>query len=305
MKRNFLPAFAFALLVSGAFHSPVQAKVVSGAIFTTNVFGIVVNGNQYNSKCDVYLDGGPGPNAPASAAGLPDGDYYFQVTDPSGQTLLSLDPVEDRKFQVSGGVIVANLGTHATGIDQDHGAQGAITIRLGNGDCSTDYADTPNNGGVYKAWATPVTDYVDESMCGNGCFHGFLPAKSKTDNFKVDATQLTFCLTVLKEFLDDQGVYQPYAGWTMSVTDDELDVTNSLPTDKQNGAARFCGLLPDHQYTVREEIKPETHLEQLWVNGMQLPAQEMYSFMWKPGDPEPFVLFRNAPGEAEPPPSIN
>ena len=40
----------------------------SGAIFTTVADGSRVNANIFSAKCDglgVYLDGGPGPNAPA------------------------------------------------------------------------------------------------------------------------------------------------------------------------------------------------------------------------------------------------
>src|SRR5437867_688071 len=65
-----------------AFSTPVAAQV-SGAIFTTDASGATVNGNIYQSKADVYLDGGPPPNAPCTSAGLDDGDYYFQVTTPS------------------------------------------------------------------------------------------------------------------------------------------------------------------------------------------------------------------------------
>src|SRR5215467_13635431 len=86
------------------------APPLSGAIFTTDVTGARVNQNLYATKCGptgVYLDGGPGPNAPATAAGLPDGDYYFQVTDPSGKKLLSIDPVANRKVTVSGGLFVS------------------------------------------------------------------------------------------------------------------------------------------------------------------------------------------------------
>ena len=154
---------------------------VRGAIFTTLADGSRVDANIYASKEDVYLDGGPGSRAPASAASLPEGDYYFQVTDPSGRTLLSLDPVECRSFHVnaSGVIDAANRGPggceHLTGIDQDHAELGAITIQL------MPYADTPNPGGEYKAWATPVEDY-DASA---DRFHGFVPRYSKTDNFKV------------------------------------------------------------------------------------------------------------------------
>jgi len=49
------------------------------------------------------------------------------------------------------------------------------------------YADTPNNGGEYKAWATPVGKYLCPLTaidCGSGK-HGFQNSWSKTDNFKV------------------------------------------------------------------------------------------------------------------------
>ncbi len=131
-----------------------------------------MNGNVYDSKEEVYLNGGPPPNAPCTAAGLPDGDYYFQVTDPSGSVLLSSDSISERKVRVTGGVITHYLGTtHAVGIGR---CPGAISVAL------FPYADTPNPGGEYKVWITRVGDYDPTK----GVF-GFLPAKSKTDNFKV------------------------------------------------------------------------------------------------------------------------
>jgi len=73
----------------------------SGAIFTTDTNGTFVNANVYDDPTDVYLNGGPRANAPCTAAGLPDGDYYFQVTDPSGTVLLSADDgfIESRIIQ--------------------------------------------------------------------------------------------------------------------------------------------------------------------------------------------------------------
>jgi len=66
------------LLVVSQFHQ-AQAAGVSGAIFTTNVDATIVNANtQYTSKCQVYLDGGPGANAPAGAAGLPTAIIIFR-----------------------------------------------------------------------------------------------------------------------------------------------------------------------------------------------------------------------------------
>jgi hypothetical protein len=183
---------------------------VSGAIFTTLSDGSRVNANIYSAKCGVtgvWLDGGPGPNAPQGAAGLPDGDYYFQVTDPSGKTLLSTDAVMFRQFHVSAGIIsgLSGSGNHNTSIDLDHGA---VTIEL----CP--FNNTTNPGGVYKVWATPIAQFqgdptqVDSpnASCKNGCFHGFIPAFSKTDNFKVGSGPGAACLTVWKD------TFHPLAG---------------------------------------------------------------------------------------------
>jgi hypothetical protein len=217
-----LSATAGLLLTLPFSHLTVTAAPpLSGAIFTTNANGTQVNGNIYQDKCDVYLDGGPGPNAPQHAAGLPDGDYYFQVTDPSGKTLLSTDPVVNRQFNVSGGIITGNsgLGNHVTGVDVDHGA---ATIQL----CP--FLDTPNPGGVYKVWVTPVADFVGDpnlvdDPCGHGCFHGFVPAATKTDNFKVKPG-IVGCIQVTK-FIDNDGDGNrdlqagdtAYSGWPITI----------------------------------------------------------------------------------------
>ena len=84
------------------------AASLSGAIFTTTPDGGIVNENvHYTSKLQVYLDGGPGPNAPQTAAGLPDGLYVFQITDPPGKVLLSEDPSKCRIVEVGSGVVTA------------------------------------------------------------------------------------------------------------------------------------------------------------------------------------------------------
>ena len=163
---------------------PAHAQL-SGAIFTTVADGSEVNFNIYGDKNDVYLDGGPGPGAPQTAAGLPDGVYVFMVTDPSGKTLLSTDIAACRRFTVSGGIITGLIvgnptcsAPHLTGVSVDHGA---TTVQL------MPYNDTPNNGGEYKAWATPVGNYtcpLTAVDCGANT-HGFINRYSKTDNFKV------------------------------------------------------------------------------------------------------------------------
>jgi hypothetical protein len=183
---------AIVFAIGFALHSSQEtsAAPLKGAIFTTTPDGGIVNENvHYENKIEVYLDGGPGPNAPKTAAGLPNGEYYFQVTDPSGKVLLSEDPAKCRKVQVTDGVIVALLnptatydpkgrassvpchvqdppdpfdpagpddagpsGRHDTNTDKDHGPP-AIVVQL------MPFLDTPNPGGVYKVWIIPAYRY--------------------------------------------------------------------------------------------------------------------------------------------------
>ena len=97
------------LLVATAVASP------SGAIFTTNSTCTGVNINIYASKDDVFLDGGP---AHPGAAGLTDGSYYVQVTEPGGtvlgKSLIPVVTVSDGEFaacyQLSAIVLRASSG---------------------------------------------------------------------------------------------------------------------------------------------------------------------------------------------------
>jgi hypothetical protein len=119
---------------------------------------------------------------------LDDGVYVFQVTDPSGKTLLSSDTAANRRFTVTDGVIsTVAPGTHVFGHDVDHDA---TTVQL------MPYKDTPNNGGVYKVWVVREEDFalgvaefgltlqqglakVDVGLKGNNK-HGFIPSHCKT-----------------------------------------------------------------------------------------------------------------------------
>lgn len=260
MKRR--TGFLLLTIVILAVVFAVQAAPpLSGAIFTTTVDGTIVNENvRYEAKEDVYLDGGPGPNAPPGAAGLPEGDYYFQVTDPSGQDLLSSDHISCRKIHVNAlgfidhyytdGMNLAKVGGvwtevpcefHNTGVDADQGDLGAITVQL------YPYDDTPNRGGVYKAWVTPVEDYagvlpdcvgqhgscdVNGEDYSPGNLHGFIPAASKTDNYKV-RRQGNFVAPVIyvRKFHDKNlnGVQdvgeEDVGGWEITIAD-PLGVAN-------------------------------------------------------------------------------
>jgi hypothetical protein len=252
----------------------VQADVLppgggSGAIFTTTPDGSIVNENvHYTGRHYVYLDGGPKQNAPPQAAGLDEGFYVFQITDPPGKILLSRDPARCRIVHVNEfGVIdqlmaptdaivedpdgntvvdytgaisdnwqdpgngnrpyadepchvpgpdpdsapgtyaptpdITGVGRHDTNPDVDHNDVGAIVAQM------MPYGLTPNPGGVYKAWMTPIQAYTSVKQAGlnevpsqlpkgkqkpHECFDfcadadpGFEPSHryTKTDNFKV------------------------------------------------------------------------------------------------------------------------
>jgi hypothetical protein len=246
-RRLALAAALLGGLVLGMPGSPVDAHAPSGAIFTTLPDGSEVNFNRYSDKNLVYLDGGPGPGAPQTAAGLDDGTYYFQVTDPSGKTLLSQDPIECRQFSVVGGVIVDATGScpHVEGFDQDWGA---TTIQL------MPFGDTPNRGGEYKVWVTMVGDY-DPTFSTPGNRHGFVPAHSKTDNFKVGGVIREIDVKFFHDTVDANGMQD----W------DEPQVSGFHTTWKDTHGAsnkKWSYYAPElyvYDYAHIEAVEPGTH----------------------------------------------
>ena len=253
---------------------------ISGAIFTTLQDGSEVNANIFDAMEDVYLDGGPGQNAPSTAAGLPEGDYYFQVTDPSGKVLLSMDPVRCRKFHVNsfgvidyvypatcsqkvkGQMAVVDC-THAIGVDIDHSDLGAITVQL------MPYLRTPNNGGVYKVWVTPVEMFIgDANLVDNpSYFHGFVPAWSKTDNYKVHHGKPCDPRLKVRKFDDSNadGIWDlneaEITGWTVDITD-PLQVTNGYNTPVDVLA------MPVGMWTVKEQTPSNWLQTALYIDGI-------------------------------------
>ena len=236
MKTSTVTRIAAIAIALGLTAGPAMAAPPSGALFTTDAAG-TVNVNIYESKADVYLNGGPGPNAPCTAAGLDDGVYVYQITNPSGTVLLSSDSIDHREITVTNGVIVSA---------NDHGPTVA-------GDCGSvrvpmaPFADTPNNGGEYKAWVTLKDDYIK-----NG---GFKPSTTKTDNFKVKITTApeTGGITVYKWYdANGNGEWDaneiPLFGWAMSVSGVGTQLTES-----PDGLTTFANLsLDGNPYSVSE-----------------------------------------------------
>jgi hypothetical protein len=228
MRASTLGTFTklFVILAAVTLLAGMASAQVNGAIFTTDSTGAQVNGNIYPSKDAVYLNGGP---QNTKDPGLKPGDgatpvlYYFQVTDPSGAILLSTDDISCRQVVVEYGRIIGVPGNSAYG-SQPTGAPAACTDNgsgqttmhaIGTFDPANNevpvqlipYLDTPNNGGVYKAWLTPVADY-GEGCAPNHASNGFCDKDSKTDNFKIRTHGSTTAFVTVCKFNDqnDDGV---------------------------------------------------------------------------------------------------
>lgn len=176
---------------------------INGSIFTTFGDGTTVNGNLFPSKSAVYLNGGPQNE---SSKGLPDGLYYYQVTDPSGSVLLSTDDVTCRQLQVVGGIVfgvptfappvTCTTGFHANGT-QNNNNGGSIPVQL------IPFNDTPNTGGEYKVWLIPQADYDPSNATNPKKNFGFQNGDTKTDNFKVAANAAVVKVCKFNDLNDD------------------------------------------------------------------------------------------------------
>ena len=153
-RMTFIALASFALLTL-ATTSALMAPPFTGAIFTTDVACNGTNVNIFPNKDAVYLDGGP---AHEGAAGLPDGEYYVQVTEPNGTLLgTSIGTADETPVVVVGGEFAVCYQLSA------------ILKKASDG--SPGYDTTSNGGGEYKVWISPDAQV----------------AQQKTDNFKVNA----------------------------------------------------------------------------------------------------------------------
>jgi len=224
-----------------------QAQQFFGSIFTTKSDGTLVNQNVFDLRSDVYLNGGP---QNANSNGLPDGTYYYQVTDPNGADLLSTDPAVCRQVTVLSGVVHGATGPcpHANG--STNPTTGAIPVQL------VPFDFTTNGGGEYKVWLIRQT--ADTSIDPNDdTVLLFKRSDAKTDNFKVKETGscTTNCelppgsqITGVKFYdADVDGVFDPnevgIAGWKIELFGTQVSNTTSVQTD-QAGSYAFLGLDP-------------------------------------------------------------
>jgi hypothetical protein len=194
---NWRRTIAFATIITAAVAISTttshMAAPNTGAIFTTTSTCSGTNVNIFTSKSDVFVDGGP---AHEGAAGLPDGFYYVQVTEPGGALLgTSVGSANPTPMHVTNGEF-----------DQCYQLE-PLVIKAS--DSTPGFDDTTNSGGEYK---------VTVSM--NSDFSG-----GKSDNFKVKPdVPVNGTLNVNKFYdanangLNDDG--QLITGWKVRIIDD-------------------------------------------------------------------------------------
>ena len=266
MKLTFMPKLV--ALAATAMALAGSALAYTGAIYTTWPDGTTTNGNVYDSKDHVYLNGGP---QNANANGLPDGIYFFQVTDPSGKTLLSTDSAVNRRVMVFGGAVfgvgvyyststgnTSYLGSTLPLSDHPEGAFNASNNSIGVK--LMPYNDTPNAGGEYKAWLIPV----DKATIGSdGIQLNFANNDAKTDNFKVrtdggGGTEESF-LTIFKFYdcnanglLDPEDVPIPGFKFQLTYTDKNGGFHNGEIVYTDANGIVSLSVKPNTPYTARE-----------------------------------------------------
>lgn len=200
--RLVLPFLAVALATLPGMARQACAQAcpdnVSGKVYTSLPCNVSnSNHNIYDDPCSVFLSAGPSVQGNCgTGSGLPDGDYFFQVTDPSGTVLLSTDPIDpNRRVRITNGLMSNYLGVsgscvHEVDDETNCGIHafcpGQISVQL------MPFSPTPNSGGEYKVWLTPVGCYDASNADNPKKNFGFVTSKSATDNYKVlPSTPLT------------------------------------------------------------------------------------------------------------------
>jgi hypothetical protein len=227
-------AVVFAGFCFGTLNAEPTSPPLTGAVFTTDTAG-AVDLNIYGSKELVYLNGGPRAVGHGAPAGLPDGSYYVQVTDPSGADLLG----------TSAGSLTNPTPVHVTDGKFDEVYQLWAIVKRPDG--SAGYDDTTNPGGEYKVWVSAVETF-DES-------------RSKTDNFKVRAPVDTAELCVDKYYdANANGVADAgeifIDGWQFKIGEDIHLTRNSLS----------CMIVAPGTYSVTEVNAIESIPTGPWVH---------------------------------------
>ena len=240
---------------------------VPGAVTTTSESGTAQT--VFTDKDDVFFTAGPTATPCAATQFVNDGQYYFQVTDLSGTTLLSTDTALERLVTVQHGVLTSYDGhTHETDsadISENseaapvHGPCGALSVGL------APFRDAGSREASYLLWLTPRARFNGEGtqidpVCGDGCFHGFLPEFSLTSAFRVEDKRFcedSFCLSGVKfEDRNGNGVRDSgEPGLTgIEIRADAESGTRLRGLTGSDGSFQICGLTHGGEFRVTEAV---------------------------------------------------
>jgi len=274
-----LGVVAIAMAIGTIWFGQAALAAFNGAIYTSTADGTVVDKNIYDSKDDVYLNGGP---QNSNANGLPSGEYYFQVTTPSGALLLSTDPVVCRQINVANGV-VSGVGADAVTAGCAHAigaynpANKSTPVQL------QPFNDTTNSGGEYKVWLIRKASTTSPAQDG---FHLiFSGANEKSDNFKIkpsvpppcipgvdpECTAPTFSISGTKFYdANADGVSndgQAVGGVQINIhlVDPVLGESDVIVFTNGDGSWSLSNLNPGTTYTVSETLPPDCPDGSHWV----------------------------------------
>ena len=251
---------------------PTLAQV-PGAVTTTTESG--ATRTTFDAKSDVFFTAGPTATPCAATQFVNDGQYYFQVTDLSGTSLLSSDPVSERLITVhSGGLATYNGLTHETGsgeISEDapegeeseaapvHGPCGALSVGL------APFRDAGSREASYLLWLTPIARFSGDAtqidpVCGDGCFHGFRPEFSLTSAFRVEDKRFcedSHCVSGVK-FEDRNGNGVRDSGEPglpgIEIRADAESGARLRGLTGADGAFEICGLSHGGEFRVTEAV---------------------------------------------------
>jgi serine-aspartate repeat-containing protein C/D/E len=255
------------------FCSPSAQAQVFGAITTTTESGAAQT--VFADKSDVFFTAGPTATPCAATQFVPDGQYYFQVTDLAGTQLLSSDAASERLVTVHNGVLATYDGhTHDTdlgGISEDASNSEEAEVAPVRGPCGAlsvglaPFRDAGSREASYLLWLTPLARFSGDPsqidpVCGDGCFHGFRPEFSLTSAFRVEDKRFcedSFCVSGVKfEDRDGNGVRdsgEPGLPGIEIRADAETGVRLRSLTGS-DGAFQLCGLTHGGEFRITEAV---------------------------------------------------